>query len=139
MSNSVNLIEPIRVVTEIDHVRIQNLVSRQPSAMVGDLEEVLDSADLVRSEDVPANVVTMNSQVLVADIKTGEERQLTLCYPADVDPALGAISVLSPVGSSLLGLPVGAVARWDAPDGSCVGTKVQAILFQPEANGDYLA
>lgn len=127
-----------RTVTELDHVRIHSLVRRQGGVLTGDIAEVIDNADLVRSQEIPANVVTMYSQVLVADVHSGEQRTLTLCYPADTDPAAGFISVLSPVGASLLGLPIGAIASWTAPDGTRVAAQVLDILFQPEASGDYV-
>ena len=57
--------------------------------------------------------------------------------PQDAEPHLGFISVLSPVGASLLGLRVGSVARWQAPHGEECAAVVAAILFQPEASGDY--
>ena len=130
--------QTFRTVTELDHARIHSLVRREPGAMASDIAEVIDSADLVRSQEVPANVVTMNSQVVVADVHSGEQRTLTLCYPADTDPAAGLVSVLSPVGSSLLGLTVGAIASWTAPDGTRVAAQVLAIVFQPEASGNYV-
>jgi len=126
-----------RTVTELDHVRIHKLVRQQPGVAASDIAEVIDSADLVRSQDVPANVVTMYSQVRVAPVHGGEQRQLTVCYPADANPAAGFVSVLSPMGSSLLGLPVGAIAEWTAPDGNGVAFQVLDILFQPEASGNY--
>ena len=127
-----------RTVTELDHVRIYNLLRRQSGIVGGDITDVIDNADLVRSQEVPANVVTMYSQVLVSDVHSGEQRTLTLCYPTDADPVEGRISVLSPVGASLLGQPVGAIASWTAPDGTRVAAQVQNILFQPEASGDYM-
>ena len=127
-----------RTVTELDHVRIHKLMRRQAGRVAGEIAEVIDNADLVRSQEVPANVVTMYSQVLVTDVHSGEQRQWTLCYPEDTDPVAGFISVLSPLGSSLLGLPVGAIASWTAPDGTRVAAQVQDILFQPEASGDYV-
>ena len=130
--------QTFRTVTELDHARIRSLVRREPGAMASDIAEVIDSADLVRSQEVPANVVTMNSQVVVADVHSGGQRTLTLCYPADTDPAAGLVSVLSPVGGSLLGLPVGAIASWTAPDGTRVAAQVLAIVFQPEASGNYV-
>lgn len=129
----------IRTVTELDHVRIFNLVRRQNGMVGGDIAEVIDNADLVRSQEIPANVVTMYSQVVVTDVPSGEQRTLTLCYPADADPASGFVSVLSPAGAGLLGLPIGAIASWTAPDGTRVAAQVQDILFQPEASGDYMS
>ena len=62
---------------------------------------------------------------------------MTLCYPADTDPARGFISVLAPLGASLLGLREGDVAGWTSPLGEERQTRIVEILFQPEASGDY--
>jgi regulator of nucleoside diphosphate kinase len=60
-----------------------------------------------------------------------------VCYPEDARPSDGFVSVLSPAGSSLLGLRVGDLARWRTPTGDEGTAEVVAILFQPEASGDY--
>jgi len=122
-----------RTLTELDHVRIARLLP----AAAHPLGEVLDAAELVPSRKVASDIVTMYSTVVVADVPSGRERKLTLCYPPDAEPAAGFISVLSPVGASLLGLRVGEVARWRTPDGTETETELRAILFQPEASGDY--
>lgn len=121
-----------RTLTELDHARLSRLVPRGAP-----IEVVLDSAELLPSQQVPPDIVTMHSKVLVADPETGEQRQLTLSYPQDADAAKGFVSVLSPVGTSLLGLPVGALARWRAPNGEAGAAELVGILFQPEASGDY--
>ncbi|HEY1089938.1 MAG TPA: GreA/GreB family elongation factor [Burkholderiaceae bacterium] len=81
----------------------------------------------------------MHSQVLLQDIETGQRQELRLSYPADAEPAAGFVSVLLPVGAGLLGLTVGSVARWTTPAGSERGAEILAILFEPEASGDYTA
>ena len=127
-----------RTLTELDHVRLTKLV-RSGAASSGDrpVEAALDAADLVSSRQVAPDVVTMYSQVVLADVATGNEYKLTLCYPPDADPASGFVSVLSPVGASLLGLRVGAIARWRTPAGEEGAARVAELLFQPEASGDY--
>jgi regulator of nucleoside diphosphate kinase len=60
-----------------------------------------------------------------------------LSYPTDADPARGRVSVLSPVGASLLGSRIGSVVRWRSPNGDESAAEVLALLFQPEQNGDY--
>jgi regulator of nucleoside diphosphate kinase len=47
------------------------------------------------------------------------------------------VSVLSPVGSALLGMRVGSIARWSTPAGDEKAAEILAILFQPESSGDY--
>lgn len=131
-----------RTLTELDHVRLLNLVlrgkrgERSPSTYLP-IEPVLEACAIVASRAVPPDVVTMHSQLLLHDPDTGERSKLALCYPADAEPAAGFVSVLSPVGSSLLGLRVGGVARWLTPAGQQKRAEILAILFQPEASGDY--
>lgn len=126
-----------RIVTELDHVRILQLVRRHDGPEL--LEDMVDAADLVPSRDVPADVVTMNSRVVVAGVD-GAERQLTVCYPPDTDAATGRVSVLSPVGTALLGQRVGATAQWSTPGRpGTESLRIVAVAFQPEASGDYLA
>ena len=122
-----------RTLTELDHVRIARLLRADSHPLAA----VLDDAELTPSRDVAPDVVTMYSQIIVADVATGQRRQLALCYPDDAEPAAGLISVLSPVGASLLGLRVGDIARSRTPDGDEVEHEVVAIVYQPEASGDY--
>ena len=131
MANTLSLND--RTLTELDAVRLERL-RRQGAALR--MDDLLDTASVVPSRDVAPDVVTMYSQVLVRDAQGGENR-LTLCYPDVAEPAQGFISVLSPVGLALLGLHVGSVARWQTPDGTQHSAEIVALLFQPEASGDY--
>jgi regulator of nucleoside diphosphate kinase len=133
-----------RLLTVRDHTRLSALVQHLSAAAglprawgASLVEAVLDNAELVPARQIPADVVTMYSQVLVADPATQQRRKLTLCYPDDAQPAQGLVSVLSPVGLGLLGLRPGARARWQLPDGEEVAADVLEVLFQPEASGDY--
>jgi regulator of nucleoside diphosphate kinase len=131
-----------RTLTELDHVRLSNLLRRGahsdgPVAHAWPVEDVLDACAIVPSRNVSPDVVTMYSQVLLEDLQTGQRHTLTVCYPADAEPAAGFVSVLSPMGGGLLGLSVGSVARWETPAGDHKAAEIVAILFQPESSGDY--
>ncbi|WP_077003234.1 GreA/GreB family elongation factor [Variovorax sp. KK3] len=123
-----------RMLTELDHRRLSRLQHKGAPAALDDL---LDGTDVVASREVSADVVTINSKVQIVDAHTGQAQTLTLCYPADADPARGFVSVMSPVGLALIGLRVGDLARWHTPAGESVGARVEQLLFQPEANGEY--
>lgn len=125
-----------RVFTELDAVRIARLGD---GAVPPTLLDDLDAGEVVPSTVIPADVVTMNSVVEVLDHASGRRRRYTVCYPGDADPGNGRISVLSPLGASLLGLAAGAEASWVAPSGERRAVTVVAVLFQPEASGDYVA
>lgn len=123
-----------RTLTDLDHLRLSRLIDPATRAP---LAACLDAADVVPSRSVAPDVVTMYSTVLLADLDSGARYRLTPCYPNDAEPAAGFVSVLSPVGASLLGLRVGAVARWNTPDGRTHRAEVLALAFQPEASGDF--
>ena len=125
-----------RTLTQLDHIRLTRLLDRQAGNEV--LQDVLAASDLVDSVAVPPDTATMYSRLLLVDPAGGAPYELTLCYPRDAQPAAGCVSVLSPVGMALLGLRVGSVARWQTPQGGAGCAQVLAVLFQPEASGDYL-
>lgn len=123
-----------RTLTELDFARLKKLgAGRLPA----ELDDGFAHADRMPAHEVPADLVTMYSRVEVVDLHTHARHTLTLCYPRDAAPAMGFISVLSPVGASLLGLRRGDVAHWQAPRGEPCAAEVAAVLFQPEASGDY--
>lgn len=118
------------LITEIDFARLSKLRDQH-------LSECLDGADLVASQAIPADVVTMYSQIELLDHTTGQPSTLTLSYPHDADPSSGSISVCSALGASLLGRRVGERVSWRSPQGQERAVSIQAMLFQPEASGDY--
>jgi regulator of nucleoside diphosphate kinase len=131
-----------RTLTELDHARLMRLTRRLavPARRNDDdeaLEQALDEATVVPSRTVPGDVVTMRSRVLLKDLRTSHRYRLTLSYPDEAEPAAGRVSVASPVGASLLGLRVGSDAQWTLPGGEQRAARLEAIVFQPESNGDY--
>lgn len=98
------------------------------------LSAELDRAVIVDSRDIPADVITMNSQAALVDVDTGEEMLYTLVFPEDADAIEGKISVLAPIGTAMLGYQVGDDFEWDTPDGTRK-LRVKTVVFQPEASG----
>lgn len=123
-----------RTLTDLDYARLSKLLGQQRP---GHLADWLESAEVTSSRAAPGDLVTMNSRVEIVDAHTHHRQVLTLCYPGDAEPAAGLISVLSPVGASLLGLRAGDTARWLTPHGEGCAARIAAIQYQPEATGDY--
>ena len=92
-----------------------------------ELADELDRAIVVQMEHVPDDVVSMHARCAYIDEHTGTRREIELVYPDEADPAQGKISVLTPVGSALLGLRVGQEIPWDFPDGSIHRLKVASV------------
>ena len=136
-------VEPTyRTITDLDQVRITNSLRRQfgdrPTPAAEALADVVDSADVLSPREIGADIVTMGTRLRLAEAG-GAERVIELSYPEEADLAAGKLSVLSPIGTALLGRRVGERAEWQGADGKPAHATVQAIEFQPEASGDYTA
>ena len=100
------------------------------------LQAELDRATVVEPEEMPPNIVTMNSTVRFRDDNSGKEYELTLVYP-DGAGQPGTVSVLAPIGSALLGVAVGQSIAWVVPGGRAITLRVLELVRQPEAMGEY--
>ena len=99
------------------------------------LRRELARAIVVSSEAMPPDVVTMNSLVRYRDELEGVTRTVALVYPY-ARGGQGMVSVLSPIGTALLGLSEGQTIDWDFPDGSRRRFTVEEVLHQPERIGN---
>ncbi len=96
-------------------------------ALNDELADELDRAIVVKKEQVPEDVVTMNTRCVYLDERLGTQREIELVFPEEADLAAGRVSVLTPVGSALIGLRVGQEIAWDFPDGSIRRLKVTGV------------
>ena len=130
-------------VTEPDRQRLEKLIEiaggrngAENHEYLRKLEHELDLAETVAPEEVPGDVITMRSKVRLKDLATGEEMVYTLVFPSEANFDEGKISVLAPVGTAMLGYRAGSLIEWQVPSG-LRRLKVEEILYQPEAAGDY--
>ena len=130
-------------ITEFDSRRLRELIDvasefgdKRTLQYLQELSDELDQADLVRPEEIPNDVITMNSTFRLQNLDNGEEAVYSLVFPADADSLRGKISVLAPIGTAVLGYRVGDTVEWDVPAGLKRLT-VREIVYQPEAAGDY--
>jgi regulator of nucleoside diphosphate kinase len=77
----------------------------------------------------------MNSRLRFVDLDDGDFTEVTLVFPAHADIASGKLSILSPIGTALLGYSEGDKIEWNVPAGKR-RIQIEKILYQPEAAGD---
>jgi regulator of nucleoside diphosphate kinase len=128
---------PIHI-TSRDKQRLEDLraeaaaLRAEPRADLGALKQELHRAVVVEPEDVPNDVITMNSRAELRDLATGERLTFTLAFPSQANIEEGKISVLAPIGAGMLGYRAGDEFEWQVPDG-VRRMRVMKIHYQPEA------
>jgi regulator of nucleoside diphosphate kinase len=129
-------------ITEYDLKRLRQLigeakrVERRGNEYLDSLDAELARGRVVAPNDIPPDVVTLNSRVCLVDLDTAEEMVYTLVFPQDADIAQSKISVLAPIGTAMLGYRVGDTFTWQVPDG-VRRLQIKQVLYQPEASGNY--
>jgi regulator of nucleoside diphosphate kinase len=98
---------------------------------IDDLRRAVSRARVVQPARVPGDVVTMQSKIRLSDLTREREEVYTLVYPEDADLAQGKLSVLSPLGTALLGARVGDVVSLVTGTGPRT-IKISSVLYQPE-------
>jgi regulator of nucleoside diphosphate kinase len=101
----------------------ESAAKREPE-MAAFLLEELERASI----GAPAGdtrIVTMGSHVRFRDDTSGRVLDAQLVYPDGADPSAHRISILTPVGAALIGLPEGQVMQWRDRGGK---TKTLTVL-----------
>jgi regulator of nucleoside diphosphate kinase len=131
---------PNVILTTLDVERLERLIdtmARKPTPGLAELEAELARAQVVDPHDVPPTVVTMNSTVRFEVESSQDSFCLTLVYPKDANASGDRISVLSPVGSALLGLSQGDQIEWPKPGGGLLHVQIKEVTYQPERAGEF--
>lgn len=103
-------------------------------------ERLLDEmarAEIVEPQAIAPTVVTMNSRVTFTVISTGQTMTRTLVYPKDAGDGADKISILTPMGSALLGLTTGQEIEWFIDSNKSMCVRVDTIDYQPERAGHF--
>src|SRR5690606_35728247 len=131
------MIDDAIIVTEKDYQRLNFILKDLSACEVEDLEIELERAKIVADEDVPKDVVTMNSLVQYQDLTSGRENTVKLVYPEDASLEDKRVSILSALGSALIGLREQQELNWRFPNGETHRLRIVKVHYQPEANGDW--
>jgi regulator of nucleoside diphosphate kinase len=119
------------LISSEDAARLQDILSESSVATASEaelLDDELARATIVPAESLPDGVVSMNSRVVFEDLDTGQRREIVLVYPREADISAGRVSVLTSLGSALLGLSVGQEITWPMPRGRQRRVRVLSVL-----------
>ena len=105
-------------VTEADFETLAAIgrASRNPMPGLDLLLDELERSSVVSGPDRRKPFVRLGSKVTYRDLILKRDRTVRVGLPGEADVDENRISVLAPVGAALIGLSVGDVFRWEAPD-----------------------
>lgn len=106
------------------------MTGAQSADAADDLNYELDRARVVGEDALPPDVVRMGSTVTFRQ-DGGKRETVTLVYPEHAAPEAGKLSILTPIGTALLGLRPGQSLRWCFRDGGMRLISVVAVDEKP--------
>jgi regulator of nucleoside diphosphate kinase len=117
------------LISDIDHGRLTSLaramLDRAPET-ADELLSEMDRAVITDAAAMPADVVRMGSIVAVR-AEGGETQRIMLVYPGEADIAENRISVLTPMGTALIGAATGQAVCWSSRGGRELSVTVEAV------------
>jgi regulator of nucleoside diphosphate kinase len=129
-------------ITKTDNERLGHLIRQvrdgydtANQGYINRLEEELEYAEVVPSEQIPPDVVTMRSRVELTDLDTDEKMVYSIVFPTEANSDEGQISILAPIATAVLGYRRGDEVEFQAP-ARLRRLKIEDILYQPESAGD---
>lgn len=131
---------PPLLINRLDAERLQRLIddaSAKDQAVADMLENELSRGVVVDPQEIPENVVSMNSQIQFTDLTRDKQMIRTLVYPHALSSTADGLSVMAPIGASLIGLKVGDIIDWPLPNNSQTLLRIDAVLWQPEREGQF--
>lgn len=120
-------------VTEMDKFRLQSLIEFEEGMAIAELGHEIERAILIDPLEVAEDVVTMNSKVLLR--LDNERAEVDLVYPQNADDRSGKLSVLSEIGTAILGYQEGDAIDWVVRDRTRE-IRIEKLIYQPESRGD---
>lgn len=126
-------LDHIRILKNIDNAKLSGTIN---AAEAEKLLKELGNATIVEPQDIPSDVVTMNSEVKICFANTKKPVTFKIVYPEQANIRENKISIFSPIATALIGYRVGDEIEWIVPAG-LTRIRIEEILYQPEAAGEY--
>ncbi len=103
--------------TILYHLRNQHLHNTADRQSANALQQELKRARLMDENQLPPGMVRLGSRVKVRDIATNALLEIMIVTPDQANWKEKKISVLSPLGTALIGFCTGVSVKWQVPAG----------------------
>lgn len=128
------------LISRTDYRRLLDLLDQAADTADGAVLDLVDRklfhGQVVDPAAIPPDVATMNSCLAYRRHAGDDVRKVALAYPAEAEPSAHRISILSPLGASLLGAREGDRIEWGRTL-PIHPVRLERVIYQPEAAGDW--
>ncbi|HWK14221.1 MAG TPA: nucleoside diphosphate kinase regulator [Rhizobiaceae bacterium] len=129
MKPAANRRKPAITVSRTDHARLTRLAEsllERNAELADELLSELERARVVNDDKIGDTIIRIGSHVRY-ETDSGDAREVTLVLPGDADINDGKVSILTPIGTALIGLSEGQAIDWTARDGRVHRLMVQTV------------
>jgi len=130
---TLSILDYKRIYKSINKAEESKSISEQEAQS---LAKELEQAKIIMPEEMPDDIVTMNSVVKITFLKTEKQVKVKIVYPSEANLKENLISIFSPVAAALIGYKMGDTIDWIVPSGP-TQIRIDEIIYQPEAAGDF--
>jgi transcription elongation factor GreA len=85
---------------------------------IQEIRAILQSATIVREQDIPSDYVGIGSYVTIEELPSGERREFQIVGAMEADPEHHKLSYQAPLASALIGYKVGNEVEVHLPRGT---------------------
>lgn len=112
--------QPPVIIDEAYYDRLEKIANsflvRSPSVAERLLAEI-SRADIRSTNEMPSDVINIGSKITYRDEILKKEHTVFLVFPVDADITKQRVSVLTPIGTALIGISKGASIDWETNNG----------------------
>lgn len=95
------------------HLKASNLSDYNKQRLLLELE----TATVVKEDELPADAVSIDSEVEIREIEGGQKYTFQIVVPSEANSQQKKISVFAPIAIAILGYRVGSKVQWEMPNG----------------------
>lgn len=109
------------ILSESDYLLLTGYIRNNSGALssytLSKLNKEIDNAKVVKPEELPKDVISLNSSVQICEIAQKRTMKVQLVLPIHANMSEGKISIFAPLGTALIGYRKGDVVEWEVPAG----------------------
>ena len=95
------------------HLRVSNLSDYNKNRLLAEIKSVI----VVKENDLPPDIVCMDSEVEIRELESGKDFTFRIVAPTEANMQKNRVSVFAPIAIAILGYQRGSKVQWEMPSG----------------------